>query len=48
MAGRSCFTGGTWVGEELQEVRVTCNEQDVLETMVEVTERQLNTQTRAC
>lgn len=29
-----------WVGEELQEVRVTCNEQDVWETVVEVTEAQ--------
>lgn len=27
-----------WLGEELHEVRVTCNEQDVLETAVEVTE----------
>lgn len=28
-----------WVGEELQEVRVTCNEQDVLETAVQGAER---------
>lgn len=32
------FTGGTGVEGGLQEVRVTCNEQDVLETGVDGTE----------
>lgn len=36
-----------WVGEDLQEVRVTRDEQDVLETVVEVTETQTQSNTQA-